>query len=189
MWQGRLKRWVEFSSLRLGEGPTTTANPDGDSISIPKDFDLHHAASNGELLSVVRFRNILSNIINTTDSFGRTPFGLASRAGYATTVTVLLKEGAELNIRENLGRTSLHYASMRGHTSVIRALLRGVQFKDVIDARDEDDKSPLDLALHCHQGTAVALLIFNGAKDRDNRGKKSLESSLKYGSPEVIRTI
>ncbi len=56
----------------------------------------------------------------------QTPLHLAAHYGSPTTVEWLLKEGADMSVKDVAGLTALDYATMEGHTTV-RALLQPFQ--------------------------------------------------------------
>jgi ankyrin repeat protein len=68
---------------------------------------------------------------------------------------LLLKHGADANIREQGGYTPLHAAAQNGDLDMINTLLYGGA--DLV-AKSDDGKIPLDLALEAGQSKAVRLL-------------------------------
>ena len=70
-------------------------------------------------------------------------------------VNVILKNGADPNVREQGGYTPLHAAAQNGDLAVIRTLIYGGAD---LEARSHDGKTPLDLALEADHLEAAKLL-------------------------------
>jgi len=174
MWKGRLQKWRKNTRKLIPTSDRTGTEA------------LLHASAYGNCLSVAKLLHTSDTDVDTPDSCGRTPLIRASISGHATIVAQLLEKKANPNAQDCHGRTAMHYASMRGHTSVIRVLLHA-RLNHSIDIEDKDGKSPLNLAMEGNNGAAVALLIFNGAKDPDNDAKRNLEVSLRSGSSAAVK--
>ena len=61
--------------------------------------------------------------LNICDEYGNTPLILSSGNGHADVVTVLVKEGADVNVKNGLGATALHWACTYGNIKVVRILI------------------------------------------------------------------
>jgi len=83
------------------------------------------------------------------------PVHSAAAAGQAKIVGLLLKYGADPNIREQGGYTPLHAAAQNGDLETIRTLIYGGA--DLVLPSD-DGKIPYDLALAAGHGEATKLL-------------------------------
>jgi uncharacterized protein len=83
------------------------------------------------------------------------PIQSAAAAGHVKIVDLLLKNGADPNIREAGGYTPLHAAAQNGDTGVIRTLLYGGADLDI---KSNDGKVPLDLALEAGHKEAIKVL-------------------------------
>jgi len=79
----------------------------------------------------------------------------AVTAGHEKIVEMLLKHGADPNIREQGGYTPLHAAAQNGDEDMIRALLYGGAD---LGLKSDDGKLPLDLALEEGHTEAARLL-------------------------------
>lgn len=83
------------------------------------------------------------------------PIQSAAAAGHGKIVELLLKNGADPNIREQGGYTPLHAAAQNGDEDMIRTLLySGAD----LTLRSDDRKTPLDLAIEAGHSEAVRLL-------------------------------
>ena len=95
--------------------------------------------------------------INSTSRNALTaaPIQSAVAAGHEKIVELLLKQGADPNIREQGGYTPLHAAAQNGDAAIIRTLLYGGAD---LALKGEDGKLPLDLALEAGHTEAARLL-------------------------------
>jgi ankyrin repeat protein len=83
------------------------------------------------------------------------PIQSAAAAGHEKIVDMLLKNGADPNVREQGGYTPLHAAAQNGDLAVIRTLIYGGADLEV---KSRDGKTPLDLALEGDHLEAAKLL-------------------------------
>ena len=83
------------------------------------------------------------------------PIQSAAAAGYADIVNMLLKHGADPNVREQGGYTPLHAAAQNGDKEMIRILLYGGAD---LSPKSDDGKTPLDLAAEVGHLEAAKLL-------------------------------
>eukprot|EP00854_Cymbomonas_tetramitiformis_P025170 gene25170-30719_t len=117
---------------------------------------LHDAAERNDLKSMGAFLRKRGANVNKTDRYGRTALMWASECGHVDAVELLLRQGADVDIKDaQMQRTALHWAA--------RALRN-----EVIDVNVQDKYmiNPLFLAQQKgEEGAAtVKLLMESGAK-------------------------
>lgn len=83
------------------------------------------------------------------------PIHSAASAGHTRIVTLLLKHGADPNVREQAGYTALHAAAQNGDLDTIRALLFGGAD---LTLKSDDGKTALDMAMDAGHEKATLLL-------------------------------
>ncbi|CAD5111730.1 DgyrCDS1016 [Dimorphilus gyrociliatus] len=85
-----------------------------------------------------------------------TPGHDAARVGYVRTLKVLLKYGADTNIRDGHGNTLAHLAAKHGQLSVLKVLARGSD----LSIRNLAGQTPLDYLMpeHARSESEVAFL-------------------------------
>ena len=135
--------------------------------------------------------NEMFEIVNCTNSDGFTPLHLAASEGYAQMIGILIKFQAQVDARTNSFRTPLHIASLRGNLNVIKELVLNkadINAKDIdgntpchfcseyghiyclkflltrnpyMFANNNEEKSPIDVAISSEILSVSVLLIFN----------------------------
>jgi len=89
------------------------------------------------------------------NELGAAPLQSAVAAGHAEIVRMLLKHGADPNVREQGGSTPLHAAAQNGDEDMIRILLFG---GSDLNIKNDEGKTPLDLAMEAEHAKATLLL-------------------------------
>ena len=84
--------------------------------------------------------------INRVGKDWRTALAIASRMGHKEIVELLLKSGAEPNIRDKFGTTPLHYAALYGRKAIVETLLHSEADVDADVTAVIDTCTPYDLA-------------------------------------------
>lgn len=107
---------------------------------------LHHAAANGPEAVIER---LLSGM-NSVDMSGQSPLHYAAAKGHGGASSALVREGADLLIRDERGRTPLHAAARAGHEEIVRRLIDSGAPKN---ARDDGGDTVLHYA--ARQGNAA----------------------------------
>ena len=133
-------------------------------------------------------KEMVVDIQEPTDQYGRTKLQQAAIAGDAGTVTFQLSIGARVNHRDNEDKTALHFAAMKGHVDVAKELLDAGADVDAICA---GHMTPLIWAAQENHPEMVALLAERGANldvQRDG-GMTALMHVWSSGSQEVARIL
>ncbi len=135
---------VELERLLDAGGNVDLADPSGRTL-------LLKAACGEVIISVVV--DARGNIVSSS---------LSQRAGteYLATVELLLKRGADPNLRNKIGLTALHKAAYFGRTATVRVLLAGGA---EVDARHLGGETPLAFACSSGHESIVDLLLEAGA--------------------------
>jgi len=134
-------------------------------------------------------RLLLDHNANANDT-GKSlaPLVIASEQGDGEIVSLLLEKGALVDATYgSSGRTSLHVAATAGNDGIIQTLLTA---KAKIDARDEDDYTPLWLAARHDHASTVDILAGAGA---DVNALSSWSNwaplHVSYDLPDVTRVL
>ena len=164
------------------------------------------AAENG-INKTVQFLLDMGVNIDDIDSIGRTALMLASKAGHEEIVEtllsagangsqdghskggqVLLKRGADPNIRKKDGATALMYASQNGHSEVVQILLKGGADPNI---RKKGEVTALMYASQNGHSEVVQILLKGGAdpNSRTANGVTSLMVGSENGHSEVVQIL
>lgn len=99
------------------------------------------AAQRGDVETVQNILEIGVNV-NMTDIGGQSALWLAASADHLEVVKLLLKHGADIEVRNSLmGWTPLHIAAYNGHADMVQAL---VSAGANVDAKDNTGRTPAD---------------------------------------------
>ncbi|MFA5863532.1 MAG: ankyrin repeat domain-containing protein [Phycisphaerae bacterium] len=118
----------------------------------------------------------------------------AGQQGQLATIERLVKEGANINAKDQQGRTVLHYAAEGGHLGTVQFLLQKGFDANI---RDNEGHTALDYALAGgHEGTAVAIREAGGKTSKPvtikpvvktSSSQQTLKPSLKYPDLESFQ--
>lgn len=90
---------------------------------------------------------------------GMTPLSMAAENSHEGCVLALIRDGANINSRDNLDKILLHLASKKGNLDLLNLLLaRGIS----IDAQDYHKVAALSTAIDGRPGACVLALIQHG---------------------------
>ncbi|RSL82168.1 hypothetical protein CEP51_005353 [Fusarium floridanum] len=129
----------------------------------------------------------LSTLMQTEDSFVKTPIHLAAQAGKKDAVDRLVHLGSDTRAQDRFGETPMHLAAKNGHTDTVRRLLEVDGAKDLPESRV--GRTPLHhAALGGHKDTAELLLNLKPDARRiyDDYGKTALHNAAMKGFNDMI---
>lgn len=125
------------------------------------------------------------------DNEGNTPFLWATRGEHVQIIDVLAgNPGVDINHRNKAGRSAVYVAARDGGGATLRRLLslEGID----CDPRDEDEMTPLLLAVSASRPSNVATLIQDARVDKtaaDCYGKNAFHLASKNGKLEIVRLL
>lgn len=144
----------------------------------------HQRAGQGEL----RPDDLMENDVNERDHNGRTPLMWSAYYGQSPTITLLMRHGADAQMRAYEGESAVHLAASNGHHDAIRILLNhGAE----VDALDENDCTPLMFAAMQNHPHCVNELLINGADftKTDFNGDNALSLAMQNDSKQAQRVL
>ncbi|XP_070689060.1 CARD- and ANK-domain containing inflammasome adapter protein [Pempheris klunzingeri] len=124
---------------------------------------IHTIATDGE---VGLLEELLGDSdINIVNSSHETLLHLAAEHGHLSTIELLIRKGARLDLQDNKGHTALHRAASRGHSDIVRAL---IQSGAPIYTLDLQGKTPVHLAAENGHLNSVKLLVKEEARQPES---------------------
>jgi len=118
-----------------------------------------HMANRFDVATILLKHGADPNIKTKHD--GRTPLHYAAADGYLTIVSILLKYGAIVDVKDNYGKTPLYLATNNAHTDVVSYLLKKRANPNTQD--EKWNKTPLHLASYNNEIIIAKLLLRYGA--------------------------
>lgn len=150
--------------------------------------DLHVAARAGDALQVAELLAKGANP-NDRDGLGGTPLHDAAWGGHKAVVELLIKGGADVNIRHKEGgSTPLHYAVITNRLEIVELLLeKGADVK----TRYGQGSTVLHLAANRGYKDLAGYLMDHGApiNERDDVGATPLEEAVWKGQTDLVKML
>ena len=132
------------------------------------------------------------NCINIKTPSGKTLLMLAIRKKNINIVKKLLKEGADLSIKDKNDSNAYHYGAALGDLGIMEALVKADKYKKyIINEKNKDRKTPLILAAERGHDVIVELLLDNEANPskKDNDLNNFLHSAIMEWHINVVRAF
>lgn len=108
----------------------------------PPDVDTWTAAAKGDVKALKQHLAAGTNLDANSPSRGGTPLQLAAFYGHTEVARFLVKNGANLEVRDRNGSTPLLVASFFGHPDIVKLLLdSGAD----VNAQNNNGRTPLDV--------------------------------------------
>jgi flagellar biosynthesis GTPase FlhF len=159
----------------------------GQTVSI--DQYLYIASKNGDLKKEKQAIENGANVNAKDDEYGWTPLHCAcGYNGRESIVSLLLKNGPDVNAKSNYGWTPLHYASIYGYESTVSLLLENGAD---VNAKDNGGETPLHKACYNGHENIVSLLLKNGAVPTitNENGKTPLQIAQERNKQKCVAAI
>ena len=157
--------------------------PEGDNVNIVE------AAAKGDFDDVKKVIKSHPKKVNEKME-GKTALQLACYEGHHNIVEFLLKNKAELNVKDTEGDTALHYAAFGKEIKSIQLLLKHGADVNAVNTKNQ---SALHVSVHKNQPECCKTLIDEGCdpnlKDNDNDTAMHDAISEKEISPDILKCI
>ncbi|GFS41325.1 transient receptor potential cation channel subfamily A member 1 homolog [Trichonephila inaurata madagascariensis] len=115
------------------------------------------------LMTLLKLGNstALVDLVNRCDHYDNSPLHIAALKGYSDVTEILLKNGAEIERKNEHEQTPLHLASKHGHVDVASLFIK--HNKTIVSTEDENANTPLHLAALWGHINMVCNLLNAGA--------------------------
>ncbi|CAG5131276.1 unnamed protein product, partial [Candidula unifasciata] len=148
---------VDMAELLLQMGADYTATDKNDKTAIFLAAEFNQLEVLLKLLSYPQ----LKYMINESNYCYSDPLHVAAHYGYLAIVQCLLKNGADLDSKNDEMQTPLHLASKFGRTNVVREMLK--HNVNLVCDQDENSNTPLHLAAQYGHSRVAQVLLHFGA--------------------------
>ena len=128
--------------------------------------------------------------VHMVDKFSLTsPLHVASEKGNVEVVSLLLKHGTRVDLRDGGGRSPLHIASEKGNVEVAKLLLE----HEVLDVNLQDNELQTSLMIACQNGHGdlVTVLLDAGADkhSKNSKDQTTLDIAICSSQRDIIKQI
>jgi len=132
------------------------------------------------------------DLIMARDDENNTPLHGAARLDRLRVATLLVEEGANVSVKGYDGRIPLHWAAKRDSINVAKLLLNKSKSSDEVNARDNNDNTPLHFAARFEDSLRVATLLVEEGADvslKNEYGKTPLHEAAIYDAINVAKLL
>jgi len=152
---------------------------------------LFAAAVNGDKSALERILDSSwTGSLDVVDKFGRTPLMYSSLGDHTECAELLIKFGADVNMKDLLGRTSLLWAAHKGNFSCLKLLLsRGADWKE----KDNEGQTSLHLCIS-HKCSKCSSFLFRyippgAVDDQDVNKRTAMHTAASFGNVDQVRLL
>lgn len=164
------------------------------------DTQLHIAAVHGCQKSVGILIRVCPNKawLDIPNDYGHTPLHLAAMSGNAVVARMLVRAGANLDVRDSTGENPLHKAVGVRNLECIQALLRPVSdalspnFSKIVNQRNYKGQCCVHLAAQAGRADVLQLLVYFGADVNAREGLAGwtpLHIAARQGDATLIHSL
>ncbi|KAF2014999.1 ankyrin [Aaosphaeria arxii CBS 175.79] len=119
---------------------------------------LHYATRRGNLdLICTLLQRPDAASLSMPDYQGRSLLHYATESSRTEVIDVFLTRGVDINVVDSQGRNALHHACMWGNEIAVKHLV-GLEFAHLLDAVDNDGKTPIMVASHYRSHSVLQYL-------------------------------
>jgi len=156
-------------------------------VSLP----LFAAAVNGDRSSLERILDVSwTGSLDIVDKFGRTPLMYSCLGDHTECAELLIKCGADVNMKDYLGHTPLLWAAHKGNFGCLKLLLsRGADWKE----KDNEGQTSLHLCAS-HKCSKCSSFLFRyipqgAVDDQDVNKRTAMHTAASFGNADQIRLL
>ncbi|KAK3756744.1 hypothetical protein RRG08_018466 [Elysia crispata] len=153
---------------------------------------VHAAAVNGDKQTLARLlaMAVASEELDVGDQFGRSPLMYCVLADRPDCAEILMKAGAQVNLKDKGGRTALHWAAHKGNLRLMKLLLtRGADCRE----KDNEGQTALHLCTRHKLPKVMALLLRQltpgEIDDQDKNKRTALHWAASHGNLEHVKML
>ncbi|XP_059165676.1 inversin-like [Physella acuta] len=167
-----------------------TSKPEGQRLE--GATQVHAAAVNGEKQTLTRLISASTDTadLDVGDQFGRSPLMYCVLVDRLECAEILIKAGAQVNLKDKGGRTALHWAAHKGNLRLMKLLLsRGADCRE----KDNEGQTALHLCTRHKLPKCMALLLRQltpgEIDDQDKNKRTALHWAASYGNLEHVKML
>jgi len=156
-----------------------------------ESMSLFAAVVNGDKCSLERILDSTwTGSLDIVDKFGRTPLMYSCLGDHIECAELLIKSGADVNMKDLLGRTPLLWAAHKGNFGCLKLLLsRGADWKE----KDNEGQTSLHLCSG-HKYSKCSSFLFRyippgAVDDQDVNKRTAMHTAASFGNVDQVRLL